>query len=767
VRHHPILIVGLHGILVWATLIPPASAQQTPPTVTRITGVVVDAQTDVALRRARVASTNASARVVPVFTDELGKFSLDVPANLTLRITKAGYAEEILWVASPRGAGPATDVHVAMKRGAAITGRVVDGVGAPVVAATVFARAVSSATDTDSTSRRLSTLTDDLGEFRVGGLPEGEFEVSARSAAAQGRERAPADASAAVSLRVRPGDSIDVGQLEVRGDTTSVSRGLVGFVRNWGRVAGQIKDIRGRPMKATVRLERFGSIPLMATSDAQGRFRFDRVPVGSYFAEVSRPGAPTVQYGQRYAGQPGRPIDVRDGVTVNGIDFVLSAGTAIAGTISDEYGEPFQGATIRALQIKSIDGHRVAVSPPSVTPGVGRVSDDRGSYRIFGLLPGKYLVIADVDGSGVPGDLPPHGGYAPTFYPGVSNVVYALPVTIEQGDATGIDIPFRRELAVRVVGTAHDSGGRSVAGGGILLGVSQRSGAIMLEPRVSFVAPDGSFAFDSVPAGEYVVQVLAPVPARSTPEPDQPVNSQHMEFGTQYVTVGDTEPPPVSVRTTAGTRVRGRIIVDGPASKPPPSFTVWPFPTNVDLSPATGSGAGLTTQDDGSFEVTGVTGPRRFALTSTVDGWYVRGVHVGRVEAMDTPFDFGMAMRELDGVEVVASPLAAAISGTVTRPDGRPVADCAVLVFSTDPSKWYRLSQSLRLERPSQNHDFWIGSLPPGSYYMVAVSDVSDIVTDGSWQEPATLERLRVRATRVTLTDGQLRSVTLRMTSDR
>jgi hypothetical protein len=132
---------------------------------------------------------------------------------------------------------------------------------------------------------------------------------------------------------------------------------------------------------------------------------------------------------------------------------------------------------------------------------------------------------------------------------------------------------------------------------------------------------------------------------------------------------------------------------------------------------------------------------------------------------MDTPFDFGMAMRELDGVEVVASPFAAAISGTVTRPDGQRVADCAVLLFSTDPSKWYRLSQSLRLERPSQNHEFWIGSLPPGSYYLVAVSDVSDIVTDGSWQESATLERLRARATRVSVVEGEARSVTLRLTS--
>jgi hypothetical protein len=181
-----------------------------------------------------------------------------------------------------------------------------------------------------------------------------------------------------------------------------------------------------------------------------------------------------------------------------------------------------------------------------------------------------------------------------------------------------------------------------------------------------------------------------------------------------------------------------------------------------------GSGpAGLTQKDDGSFEVAGVTGPRRFGMLSPVDGWYLKDARVHGADALDVPFDFGLDAREFDDIEVVVSPSAAAISGNVAGPRGETRTDCAVLLFSTDSSKWYRRSQSLRLERPSQNGEFRAGGLPPGSYYLLATSDVSDLVTSGNWQDPAALEKLRSIATEVTVRETDSRTVTLRLISDR
>jgi hypothetical protein len=207
---------------------------------------------------------------------------------------------------------------------------------------------------------------------------------------------------------------------------------------------------------------------------------------------------------------------------------------------------------------------------------------------------------------------------------------------------------------------------------------------------------------------------------------------------------------------------RARIAPTAAASR-----RVWPFPADSDRSSMIGAGpAGLTTRADGSFEIAGVTGPRRFVPTAPVDGWYLKGVRVRGVEAMDTPFDFGMSTSEVDGIEVVLSPAAAAISGTVTRPGGEAVDDYAVLLFSTDSLKWYRNSQAVKLERSSQSGGFRIGSLPPGSYCLVALSGGSDLITSGGWQDPALLESLRPSATRVTVAEGEVRNITLPMTSD-
>jgi hypothetical protein len=52
----------------------------------------------------------------------------------------------------------------------------------------------------------------------------------------------------------------------------------------------------------------------------------------------------------------------------------------------------------------------------------------------------------------------------------------------------------------------------------------------------------------------------------------------------------------------------------------------------------------------------------------------VKSVRVRGVEAMDTPFDFGMNAREIDGIEVLLSPAAAAISATVTPADSASAA---------------------------------------------------------------------------------------------
>src|SRR5262245_30658313 len=110
------------------------SAQQPSAGRIRVTGVVRDAQTSTPLRHARVTPVTTSSLAAPVFTDDNGAFSLDL-AGEALKVGKAGYVEEIVKTTRPPGTEPA-DIQVVLKRGAAISGRVLDDTGAPVQGAT-------------------------------------------------------------------------------------------------------------------------------------------------------------------------------------------------------------------------------------------------------------------------------------------------------------------------------------------------------------------------------------------------------------------------------------------------------------------------------------------------------------------------------------------------------------------------------------------------------------------------------------------------------
>jgi len=150
-----------------------SAAPQSPaadPKAVVIRGRVVAATNDAALRRVRVAVARGNERIEPVLTDDEGRFTLRLPsrAPATLTATKAGYASMTLLV--PAGALD-TEVNLRLARGAAISGRIVDASGTPTADVPVAVRRV----DSGAGGTQRATTTDDLGEYRLGGLPAGRY----------------------------------------------------------------------------------------------------------------------------------------------------------------------------------------------------------------------------------------------------------------------------------------------------------------------------------------------------------------------------------------------------------------------------------------------------------------------------------------------------------------------------------------------------------------------------------------------------------------
>ena len=162
------------SIAVIVALIAPTLAAQQPsvtPTALMLRGVVTTAN-DVPLPRVRVSVAGAPASELPVLTDERGHFTMRAPATQSVRLTftKGRYATVTADVQRAElTASPPREMRVRMSLGAAISGQIRDQAGAPVFEAQVYARPVGST----AAANQLIATTNDVGEFRFGGLAAG------------------------------------------------------------------------------------------------------------------------------------------------------------------------------------------------------------------------------------------------------------------------------------------------------------------------------------------------------------------------------------------------------------------------------------------------------------------------------------------------------------------------------------------------------------------------------------------------------------------
>ena len=155
-----------------------------------ISGRVIAADGGEPLRNARVTIGGPSS-VPRIFTDADGRFVFSnlMLGRYTLLVRKAGYAQTRfgshkaadppMWI-EITGESPAFNAEVRLPRSAAISGRIVDDRGDPIELAQVSAERVIRTDGRVGTITMATTTTDDLGEYRLGSLPEGRFVVSAR-----------------------------------------------------------------------------------------------------------------------------------------------------------------------------------------------------------------------------------------------------------------------------------------------------------------------------------------------------------------------------------------------------------------------------------------------------------------------------------------------------------------------------------------------------------------------------------------------------------
>jgi hypothetical protein len=408
---------------------------QTPPA--SVEGVVIEYGTTNPLARVTLdlrAADNPSARY-PAITTREGKFSFRnvLPGRYSLAASRNGYLRVEYGQRGPNGtpavlevrAGQSVrDIRLAMLPGAAISGRVYDNKGEPAVNAQMHAWKITYAEGWRKLVPVTSQVTNDLGEYRLFGLPPGQYYVSAQpepqsfvrspayvsltpplpgilltsntaggsggipdpaNALIQGANFAPIYLGGATSefsakpVTVRPGD--DVRGMDIpfeRIPMVSLTGSVIdGVTREPVRAALTVTPLAPNvSFTALTTINVTGGVLSVTPSPslfAQGQFRTGVLPHGSYLltAIVDGPGG-------RLAGQA--IADTRN-VDPAGVRISVAPGFEVAGQVVFE-GTP----AIRDLKISL----RSTASQPLDVAAVPVSAD--GSFVLRGVAPGEYVV---------------------------------------------------------------------------------------------------------------------------------------------------------------------------------------------------------------------------------------------------------------------------------------------------------------------------------------------------------------------------------------
>jgi hypothetical protein len=197
------------------------------------------------------------------------------------------------------------------------------------------------------------------------------------------------------------------------------------------------------------------------------------------------------------------------------------------------------------------------------------------------------------------------------------------------------------------------------------------------------------------------------------------------------------------------------VTFDGAREPSSRNFELSAVPSDADLAPLDGNLARADIRNDGTFEMSGISGPRRLRLLRAPRGWGLKQILAGGVDVTDAVLPFGSKSQSLSDVEVVLTDRITQIAGTVSDDRGRAVADARVMVFAADRELWYDRSRFLKNTVSDANGSFSISDLPPGDYFVSAVTRRQLNGDDGALLDPDLLDSLAPGAARVTLAEGQ------------
>lgn len=509
-----------------------------------------------------------------------------------------------------------------------------------------------------------------------------------------------------------------------------------------------------------------------------GRFSVPEVPPGNYTITAERPGFITSAYGSKRPGRPGVALTVtRQSVT--DLMIRLWRGAVVAGVVEDNRGQPVPGIPVRAIQRR-----RAVNSSWESLSNNGAKTDESGEFRIYGLEPGSYLILASppaTEGSemlsptasqvdaildhlrrrrSAPASEPDVNvrqistdvsGYIPTVYPATTSLEQASPIVLVAGqEMVGIRIALQRVRTGVVTGTVLAPSGVPARGATLQL-VPPSATAVYpgfpAQRRTASTREDGQFEIGQVIPGRYslLVRYSDPAAASGTTEVAAGAGGSTLAASSTIEVAGDGVAGLV-VRLSAGVSLKGRARFTrqqaDTSNKPNPQCRLI-------LSSELATYVGLT-NPEGLFSIPSVL-PGAYILRPAggcaTPSWWPLSASSNGSDLFDGPVQIS-SDTDLD---VVFLDRPSTLTGTLQQSGGAPVSDLFVVAYSVDQRFWQPQTRRVQAVRPAKDGTYSMRGLPDGDYFLGAVTDVDP----DDWGDPAFLAGLVSASVKVTVRNGQ------------
>lgn len=746
-------------------------------------GVVVNATTGDPVRRAQIRlryqqGTNA----ISTITDADGRylFSGVQPGQYQMAVRKKGYLDASFGMAVCPVAERRADelsqrvsniTPLRLAPLSAISGRVTDDGGEPVLGAVVHASRVNGI---EGKMRTVATAyTDDLGMYRLYGLRPGRYYVSAGppDESSGGPESTTGDsdedylasyypqgtepgAASAVSVGIANSASgidiqliravpeklpfvlVSASSSSVSNATTASDQTSVALSAAKAGIAGTIVNATTsepvRRAKVTLEPTRNGSASYGAQTDAMGHFEIKDIDAGAYRAVIEHAGyLPT----PHVSGVPNEiPVSLTLKPKERLRDVVLRAtpSSVLTGRVFDQDGDPAQAFQVQALRYSFVNGKRQLQSAGS------SITNDLGEYRLYGLSPGQFYVSAASMNESQNGPEGPER-YVGTYYPQALDIEGAAPIVVHEGEQVpGINIWAKLSRLVELRGRVMSPSGGLKAGSTVITITRASPDAAELSFNATRgTDTEGHFQFAGIPPGTYALAAVY------NDEGGQLAAAETLE-------VRSTNLDNIDLALNRGLVVSGRIQSEGVTASNLKSLRVM-------LQPDTIMPTGTVEADvrpDGTFSVAGVL-PDQYTVEvfGLPDEYYVKSVHAGAQESSRGKIDF----RQPVGPLSIVVRLGATISGSVVGDDGQPAVGTDVVVVPM--SQQSDEGQAYKTVASDREGKFRFVGIAPGTYQVFAITGVDP----DSYMNPDFIASVQSFAASVTVQDNSAPQSELRI----